>query len=143
MRILIILIVLCNAFNVYAQKNTCLSNVTFHTADLGNGQMRLNLPLMFTISSDSIRILSEQDSAGKTNALMNVSFKILHKSCKWNNDFTDGIAVYRVVSTDSIKPRKATINITVKKGGGNIKLFYEDSEARVFTLSKEQPFFKN
>lgn len=124
----IIFILTCNQ----AFSQNCPDTIVYRTADLGNGIEQLGIPLKFKIYPDSIVV--RNDAPDEKPSLMDVSFRILEKVCKWNKDFSEGMSLYRVVLNDTAAPRKAIINIRLSDKQGKIQLLYENSEPRIFNI---------
>ena len=113
-------------------QSNCPDSSIFHTSDLGNGIEQLAIPLKFKVYRD--KILIRNDAPEEKPSLMDVSFKILEKSCKWDKDFSEGISLYKVILDDSESPRKAVISISIRDKKGKIQLLYENSDPRIFTI---------
>ncbi len=132
LRYLLFFVLILSYSQTQAQTKMCMDSAIYHTSDLGNGIEQLVIPLKFKVYPDSIFIRA--DTPDERASFMDVSFKILKKSCQWNNDFSEGISLYEVISNDPKGSKKAIINIRLNNKKGRIQLLYENAEPRIFTI---------
>lgn len=121
---------LCYSSGTIAQAN-CPSTNLYKTKFLNDGKdsSRLSFPLNFIITADSIIV--SFDAKGKDQFF---AFRIMNKECFWNEDFSEGKSVYKLMLGDLRGNKYPTLNISSsKKQPLYIELLYENSEKRVFT----------
>ncbi len=95
----------------------------------GKDSLRLSLPLFFVVKPDSIII--SYDPNGKKSFL---AFRLLSKQCFWDDNFTEGKSIFKLILGDAIEAKFPTLVLEEnKKQGTYIELLYEDSEKRVFS----------
>jgi len=122
--LLLLLVVQGNA------QSKCLSDTTLSTCRVGTFEEDFSYNAQFELKRDSVTMRTQGPESTK------LVFIIINKSdCSWNNDFTEGKAVYEVVLTDTKK--KATLRIFRTTALHAIEILYEGSkESRVFKMCK-------
>lgn len=125
-----LMLVLLGGF-AYSQTSSCKDSIIYHTSDFGDGSSSLLVPLRFMFFKDSIHVRSGDPKV--MSSIFDLSFKIVEKSCQWDQAFSNGSSLYRVVLNDSTN-RKAVVNIKIRDKKGSIKLLYDDNEPRIFTV---------
>jgi hypothetical protein len=118
--------------NLIAQEN-CPSVKLYKTKFVKDGKdssSLLSLPLNFIFRNDSIII--SYDEIGKRTLM---EFRIMNKECKWNEDFSEGKSIFKLM-VGGIMERKfpvLTIRSDKEQGKKNeIELLYENGEIRIF-----------
>jgi hypothetical protein len=112
----------CPAVNLYKTK---------FVRDGKDSSALMFLPLNFIFSTDSIIVSIDEN--GKHRFM---DFKIIYKECKWNEDFTEGESIYRLIMGDFMKQEFPILTILRNKHegkNGKIKLEYENGEIRIFS----------
>jgi hypothetical protein len=118
--------------NLIAQEN-CLSGKLYKTKFVKDGKdssSLLSLPLNFIFRNDSVVV--SYDEIGK-RVLM--EFRIMNKDCKWNEDFSEGASVYKLLMGGILDRNFPTLTITsnkIKKKNNEIELLYENGGVRIF-----------
>lgn len=91
---------------------------------------KLSLPLCIIITNDSIIV--SMDEKGKARFM---DFRIMNKECKWNEDFSVGKSVYKLLMGGVIERKFPTLTVISDKPQGldyTIELLYEDGGKRIF-----------
>ena len=115
-------------------QDACLSDTTFKTDSLGNESEKLDFPLYFSVTSDSINIYYWNEQT-----ISFLSFKILTKSCNWKKYRSEGIISYRLLllTNDRIEKHPILNMVFVSPSHQFVEILYENSEKRIFTLAKK------
>ncbi len=129
MRTVFILFLLAFTCTIKAQEKCPPTNL-YKTNFLGNGTgTGMRFPLNFIIKTDSLII--GIDTAGRNQF---AAFRILNQNCEWNEDFSEGKSVYKLMIGDLRGNKYPTLSInSSKKQPLYIELLYENSEKGVFT----------
>lgn len=129
----ILLSFLCCLINgVGNAQDTCLMDTLYRTDSLGDEKSKLMYPLLFKITTDSIKVYA----IDQPDELM-LGFKILNKMCRWNKDYTSGYSTFNLVANEGSASLNPIITISFDAYVKHILLAYKDKEPRIFTISKE------
>lgn len=111
----------------------CLSDTSFNIDSLGNRSEKFYFPITMKIFPDSIKFINPKKAVEEF-----LSFSIVEKkSCQWNKDLSIGVSEYRLKSVLEDKILFPILRIVYEsKLTKRVELLYDDSEERIFILSK-------
>lgn len=120
------------SYSCFAQNN-CRPEEVYKTDSMGEENEMIEFPLNFLIKSDSIFI--SFDAKGKNTF---ASYEILDKKCNWNENFSIGSTVYKLIISDKGVLKHPTLTIKFESLTKKcIELLYENSEARIFSIKDD------
>ncbi len=130
MKTFILFVVLLLTFNsnLIAQLN-CPKENLYKTNFIGDGEdsSRLKFPLVFNLTNDSVIIkyltINREFAA----------FRVLSKTCNWNQDFSEGKSEYKLMLYDVAGNKYPTLTIIQNKNKSvYFELLWENKEKRIF-----------
>src|SRR3982750_1075267 len=98
-------------------QSSCQEEVIYKSSSVGNGKESLPFPLIFFITTDTLRIADNEVSA---KASENVPYLITEKTCNWNDSHTEGKAFYKLTLNDRGEVLHPTLSIEIKEHKGQI-----------------------
>ena len=108
-------------------QDSCFNNAIIKTSSIGTGEDSIAFSLQFAVAKDSVIIEYGAEAAS------NVVFKVISRTCHWNNNFKTGESIYNVEAMPERK--KAVLKIIVIDTRRVIELIYGNTEPRIFNIA--------